>query len=62
MAVVLYHADFTWAAGGFLGVEVVDWNKYGSENPDLFGRDKVHLTPEGQVAFAVLLDRIISGT
>ncbi|GMR02256.1 MAG: acyltransferase family protein [Acidimicrobiia bacterium] len=43
-------------------VEVVDWNSYGAQNPQFFTEDKVHLNPEGQAAYAKLLDRAINGT
>lgn len=42
-------------------VEIVDWNSYASARPELFRRDRVHLNPEGQAAYARLLNRIING-
>ncbi len=43
-------------------VEIVDWNGFAADRPELFARDQVHLNPKGQAAYARLLDSVINGT
>ncbi len=57
----LVNDTITQGAQRWPNVEVVDWDSYGDDNPELFNAGRVHLNPEGQAAYAKLLDRAING-